>query len=84
MSQKHRFGDYRPDTAWPHQADDRDDKVDEKDEDIAHGLRIVVRSGILTSLRKPRDSAMNRNSHPTGSNQPVTASRMPEANLANT
>jgi hypothetical protein len=50
MSQEHGFGDHRPDAAWLHQADDRDDQVDEEDEGIAHGLRMVVRLGILTSL----------------------------------
>lgn len=42
MSQEHGIGDYRPDTAWLHQADDRDDQMDEEDQNVAHGLRIVV------------------------------------------
>lgn len=66
MSQEHGFGNHRPYFTWPHQADSGNDQVEEKNEDIAHCDHIVVRSMSLTSLRTARDSAMNKNSHPTG------------------
>ena len=64
MSQEHGFGYHRSNAARPDHADNRDDQMDKEDEEIAHGLRMVVRSDILTSLRNPRDSAINQNSHP--------------------
>ena len=66
MSQEYRFGNYRSYATRPNQAHDGNQQVDEKVEDIAHCLLIVACSAILTSLRDPRDSAMNKNSHPTG------------------
>ena len=65
MSQEYRFGNYRSYAARPHQVNDGNQQVDEKDEDIAHCGHIVVCSMTLTSLRNPRDSAINSNSHPT-------------------
>jgi hypothetical protein len=65
MPQGYRFGNYRSYAARPYQADDGNQQVDEKDGDIAYGMLIVAGSAILTSLRNPRDSAMNKNSHAT-------------------
>lgn len=50
MFQEHGLGDHRPNTAWLHQTDDRDDQVREEDEDIAHRGYIESHSAHLTSL----------------------------------